>query len=212
MSRTRGTPEKRSGAPTPWMEAAGAGDTRDQILRTAYALYWRDGIHAVGVDRIVSEAGVAKTSLYRHFGSKEGLVIAVIEHHTEVWTRNWLQAEIERRGKTPKGQLLAIFDVFDDWFHEDSFDGCLFINTLTEAHHEPAPVRDAAVVALAEIRALVADMAAAAGVRDPKEFAYRLQIVMSGSVTAALQGDVNAAKRARSLANLLLEQALPRKK
>jgi AcrR family transcriptional regulator len=188
------------------VDLVGAGDTREQILRTAYALYWRHGINAVGVDRIVSEAGVAKTSLYRHFRSKEGLVIAVIERHSNLWTQNWLQAEIERRGKTPAEQLLAIFDALDDWFHEEPFEGCLFINTLTEAHHQPAPIRDAAVGALAEIRALVAGVAAAAGVQDPNDFARRTQILMSGSITAALQGDGEAAKRARSFAELLLEQ------
>ena len=156
-------------------------------------------------------AGVAKTSLYRHFGSKEGLVVAVIERHTEVWTRDWLQAEITRRGKTADGQLRAIFDVFDDWFHEEPFEGCLFINTLTESHHQPAPVRDAAVAALAEIRSVVAEAAAAAGVRNPADFARRLQMLMSGSITAALQGDVDAAKRARGVADLLFAQELPAK-
>ena len=212
MGRTRKTPERRTGAPTPWMDVdlAGAGDTREQILRTAYALYWRHGVNAVGVDRIVSEAGVAKTSLYRHFRSKEGLVIAVIERHTETWTRNWLQAEIERRGKTPREQLLAIFDALDDWFHEEPFEGCLFINILNEGHHETPPIRDAVVKALADVRALVADVASAAGVRDPEAFARRLQILMAGSITAALQGDtINAAKHARSLAEPLLEREIP---
>lgn len=213
MSRTRTTPKRRSGAPAPWMDVdlAGAGDTREQILRTAYALYWRHGINAVGVDRIVLEAGVAKTSLYRHFRSKEGLVVAVIERHTDTWTRGWLRAEIERRATTPEEQLLAIFDALDDWFHEEPFEGCLFINTLTEAHHQTAPIRDAAVKALAEIRAVIADVAAAAGVREPKTFAHRLQILMAGSITAALHGDAKAAKHARSLAELLLEREIPAK-
>jgi AcrR family transcriptional regulator len=210
VGRTRRKPEKRAGAPTPWLDVDldGAGDARERILGTAYALYWRHGMGAVGIDRIVSEAGVAKTSLYRHFGSKERLVVAVIEHHTEVWTRTWLQAEIERRGTTPEEQLLAIFDAFDDWFHQKPFEGCLFINTLAEAHHQSAKVREAAVGALAEIRALVGDLAAAAGVRDPADFAHRLQILMSGSITAALQGDVKAAKRGRSVAEVLVAQEI----
>jgi AcrR family transcriptional regulator len=190
------------------VDLAGVTDAREQILRTAYALYWRHGIGAVGVDRIVAEASVAKTSLYRHFRSKEGLVVAVIERHTDLWTRNWLQAEIERRGETPKDQLLAIFEALDDWFHQEPFEGCLFINTLTEAHHQPAPIRNAALEALVAIRALVGDLAAAAGVRDPSDFAHRVQILMSGSITAALYGNAKAAKHARGLAELLLEQEL----
>ncbi len=211
MGRTRRISQTPHGAPHPWMDVdlAGAGDTREQVLRTAYALFWRHGINAVGVDRIVSEAGVAKTSLYRHFGSKEGLVVAVIERHSDVWTRNWLQPEIERRGKTPARQLIAIFDALDDWFHEEPFEGCLFINTLTESHHSATPVRDAAVAALAEIRALVADLALAAGVRDAKTFAQRLQILMMGSITNALQGNVDAANDAQSIAEGFLERELP---
>ena len=213
MGRTRKTPEQHAGPPAPWLDVdlAGAADTQDQILRTAYALYWRHGINAVGIDRIVSEAGVAKTSLYRHFSSKEGLIVAVIERHTDVWTRNWLQSEIKRRGKTPEEQLRAIFDALDEWFHEEPFEGCLFTNTLTEAHHHPSPVRDAAVAALAEIRAVVADVAAAAGVRDPNDFAHRFQIVMAGSITAVLHGDVNATEHGRSLAELLFAQELSAK-
>jgi len=210
MASTRKKAKARTRPPTPLtdVDLASVTDAREQILRAAYALYWRHGMNAVGVDRIVAEAGVAKTSLYRHFQSKEGLVIAVIERHREVWTRNWLRAEIERRGKTPEEQLLAIFDAFEDWFHQQPFEGCLFINILTEARHQPAPIRAAAVGALAEVRALVSDVAAAAGVRDPDDFAFRIQLLMSGSIAAALNGDVNAAEHARGLADGLLELEL----
>src|SRR5438876_8624381 len=93
-----------------------AGDGRARVLETAYQLFQRHGLHGVGVDRIVAEADVAKTTLYRHFASKDDLVTAVLEHHRQVWTKDWLQAEIERRSTTPAGQLLALFDAFDSWF------------------------------------------------------------------------------------------------
>jgi len=102
----------------------------------------------------------------------------------------------------------TIFGAFDDWFHEEPFEGCLFINTLTEADHQTTAIREAALAALAEIRALIAEIAAAAGVRDPNDFAQRLQIIMSGSITNALQSDADAAKHAQSLAKPLLEQEL----
>jgi AcrR family transcriptional regulator len=198
----------RSPPPTPWLaeDLAGVTDARERVLRTAWALFWRHGITAVGVDRIVAEAGVAKTSLYRHFQSKDGLVAAVIERHKDVWTRNWLQAEIERRGKTPREQLLAIFDAFDDWFHQEPFEGCLFINTVTEAHHQSESVRAASVAALAEVRALVQGLLEAAGVRDSPDLAFRLQLLLFGSITAALNGNTEAARHARAAAQLLLEQ------
>lgn len=209
MGRPRNrTAKSRSAAPTPWTDSdlVGITDVREQILRTAYSLYWRRGINAVGVDRIVADAGVAKTSLYRHFRSKEGLIIAVIERHTEVWTRGWLEAEIEQRGETPAEQLLAIFDAFGDWFQQQPFEGCFFINVLIEAHSHPAPIRTAAVAALAEVRALVRDRALAAGARDPVDLAFRVQLLMWGSITAALNGDPGAAECARGLAEQLLRQ------
>jgi AcrR family transcriptional regulator len=211
MGRKREAPEALPRPPDPWLDVdlAGIADARERILRTAYALFWRHGVNAVGVDRIVAEAGVAKTTLYRHFGSKEGLVVAVIERHKDVWTRNWLQAEIERRGRTPRGQLLAIFDAFDDWFRQQPFEGCLFTNTLAEAHHQPAPIRAAAVGALAEVRAVVQDLLEAAGVRDPEDYALRLQLLMWGSITAALNGLTDAAQQARAAAELLLDRDSP---
>ena len=102
----------------------------------------------------------------------------------------------------------TIFGAFDDWFHEEPFEGCLFINTLTEADHQTTAIREAALAALAEIRALIAEIAAAAGVRDPNDFAQRLQIIMSGSITNALQSDADAAKHAQSLAKPLLDSLL----
>src|SRR3954469_18658607 len=111
------------------MDAPGA---RERILETAYELFSRHGIQAVGVDRIVAEAGVAKMSLYRNFGSKDELVLAFLRAREERWTRGWLQAEAQSRGETPAERLLAIFDVFGEWFARTDFEGCSFVNVLLE--------------------------------------------------------------------------------
>src|SRR5829696_7711189 len=86
------------------------GGGRERILETAYELFSRHGTRAVGVDRIVAEAGAAKMTLYRNFASKEELIIAFLDAREERWTRGWLQAEVEARAETPAGRLLAIFD------------------------------------------------------------------------------------------------------
>ena len=86
---------------------------RERILGTAYELFSRYGTRAVGVDRIVAESGVAKMTLYRNFASKDELILAFLERREQRWTRQWLQAEAERRGSTPAQRLLAIFDVFE---------------------------------------------------------------------------------------------------
>ena len=107
-------------------------EARERILTTAYGLFCRHGIGAVGVDTIIDQSGVAKMTLYRHFRSKDDLVLAVLERREELWTQGWLIADVKRRASDPAERLLAIFDVFDGWFRRRSFEGCLFVNALLE--------------------------------------------------------------------------------
>ena len=123
----------------------GAKDSaaRERILTTAYGLFCRHGIGAVGVDTIIDQSGVAKMTLYRHFRSKDDLVLAVLERREELWTRQWLVGEVKRRASDPAERLLAIFDVFDGWFRRRSFEGCLFVNALLEIEDRKHPIHQA---------------------------------------------------------------------
>jgi AcrR family transcriptional regulator len=105
---------------------------RERILDTAYELFSRRGIRDVGVDEIVDQAGIARATLYRHFKSKNDLALAFLERREQRWTFGAIEVEARRRGKTPEERLLAIFDVFDDWFHRDDFEACSFVNVLFE--------------------------------------------------------------------------------
>ena len=118
---------------------------RDRILKTAYDLFSRHGIRAVGVDRIVAESRVAKMSLYRHFPSKDDLVLSFLQEREQRWTKDWLRAEADRRGATAAERMLAIFDVFGEWFVIDDFEGCSFINVLLEFDDRDYAVRQATV-------------------------------------------------------------------
>src|SRR5918992_4898728 len=140
---------------------------RERILETAYELFSRQGTRAVGVDRIVAASGAAKTTLYRNFSSKNALIMAFLERREERWTRGWLQAEVTRRGTTPAERLLAIFDVFEEWFAREDFEGCSFINVMLELADAADPVRQASVRHLSAIRDFVAGLAGQAGVEDP---------------------------------------------
>ena len=179
------------------------------MLEAAYELFSRDGVRAVGVDRILSEAGVAKMTLYRNFASKQALALAFMELREERWTHAWLRAEIERRGATPGERLLAIFDVFGEWFAREDFEGCAFITILLELPDRDDPIRGSAVKHLANIREIVGELARQAGVEDPDDFSRKWHILMKGSIVAATEGDLDAAARARELGALVLESATP---
>src|ERR1700693_4857565 len=105
-------------ATTPRVES----DARERILEAAYELFSRRGIRDVGVDEVIERAGVAKATLYRHFPSKDDLVLAFLELRERRWTRELVEAGARQRSDDPEKQLLAIFDVFDEWFRLGDFE------------------------------------------------------------------------------------------
>ena len=184
-------------------------DARERLVGAAYELFSKSGVRAVGIDAIIERSGVARQTMYRHFASKHALVLAFLERRDELWTRAWLRAEVERRTSDPRERLLAIFDVFDEWFQNPQFEGCSFINVMNE-HPDPShPLHRAAAAYLAGIRHFIEDLARSAGVADAEGFARQWHILMKGAIVAAGEGDRDAARRAKAVAIILLEQALP---
>lgn len=159
----------------------------------------------MGIEEIIARSEVAKATLYRHFPSKVDLVLAFLARREECWTMEVVRAEAWRRGKTAEERLLAIFDVFDEWFRSDGFDACSFINTLVEmgAQH---PLGKASLGYLANIRAIVRELAEQIPLRDPIGFAHSWHILMKGSVIAAVEGDVDAAQRGRAMGITLIDR------
>jgi AcrR family transcriptional regulator len=181
-------------------------DARRRILDSAYELFSRRGIRAVGVDELIDRAGVAKATFYNHFPSKDELVLAFLRQREQLWTKDWVEAEARRRGGTPEEQLLAIFDLFDEWFQRDDFEGCSFVNVLLEfggilGH----PLGRASAAHLENIRSVVRGLAEEADLSDPASFALSWHILMKGSIVQAGEGDRGAAKRAKAMGALLIE-------
>jgi AcrR family transcriptional regulator len=185
-----------------------ADDGHDGVLEAAYHLFSRHGIRGVGIDDVIKRAGVAKATLYRHFPTKDDLVLAFLQRREHRWTREFVEAEARRRGSTPRERFLAIFDVFDEWFHRDDFEGCSFINVLLETADLQHPVGKASAAHLEYIRSVVRSLAEEADVEDAEAFAHSWHILMKGSIVAAGEGDAMAAQRAKSIATLLLEESL----
>jgi AcrR family transcriptional regulator len=186
-----------------------ATPARERILTTAYGLFTRRGIRAVGTEEVIARSGVAKATLYRHFPSKNDLVLAVLHRREELWTLGLVEQESRLRGDTPEEQLLAIFDVFHDWFQQhEGFDGCSFISVLLElgAAH---PAGQASIQYLDNIRKIVRERAEAAGLVDVDAFARSWHILMKGSIISATEGDLQAAQRAQAMGRALIERHRP---
>jgi AcrR family transcriptional regulator len=181
-----------------------AATARERILNAAYELFAHRGIRDVGVDEVIQRAGVAKATLYRHFRSKDELVLAFLDLREQRWTRDYVEAEAERRGATAEERLFAMFDVFDEWFHRDDFEACTFVNVLFEMGPEHA-VGGASISHLEQIRWLVRRFADEAGLRDTDSFAWSWHILMKGAIVAAAEGDLHAAGRSKSMARELIE-------
>lgn len=183
---------------------------RERILDTASDLFYREGIQAVGVDRVIAEAGVAKSTLYKHFRSKDALVVACLERR-DAPSRRWLEAEAARRGATPRETLLGIFDFLADWFARATFRGCAFTNASLELADIAHPAHPVAIAHKDAIRAFMRDACAALDAPDPDGLAAQLMLLYDGAiVTAIIRHDPQAARDARDAASVLLTAAATR--
>src|SRR5471030_1575712 len=168
--------------------ASAAGDdesAHDRLLGAATRLFCKNGINATGIDAIIGEAGTAKTTLYKLFGSKTNLVHAVLESEGKQW-REWFIAAIEAGGGDPQTKLARIFPALKSWFGEERFYGCPFINAVAEHDKDQKQFRNIALrhkkVVLAHIEKLAAEMGAA----EPQVLAHQLALLIDGAIVAAM--------------------------
>ena len=187
------------------MSTLSSVDPRERLLATAYQLFSRRAVRDVGVDELIEGANVALATFYRHFRSKDDLVIAYLQMREEVWTVGLIEAEARKRGNTPEERLLAIFDVFDEWFHRDDYEGCPFVNVVLEMG-PGHPITLASIKHLERIREMVRGLADEAGLRDTAKLARSWHILMKGSIVSAAEGDQEAANLAQEMARDLVNR------
>lgn len=158
---------------------------RGRLLSAATRLFCKNGINATGVDAIINEAGTAKTTLYKLFGSKTNLVHVVLEQEGRLW-RDWFIAAIESGGGDARTRLARIFPTLKEWFGQERFYGCPFINAVAEHDKDEKQLRAIAMrhkkVVLAHIEKLAAEMGAA----EPEVLAHQLALLMDGAIVAAM--------------------------
>jgi AcrR family transcriptional regulator len=196
--------------PRPPPEEAGL-DPRERIIRIAYELFTREGLTAVGVDRIIEEARVAKATLYRHFRSKEDLIAEILERHQQLWVRDWLEPVTRGRGEPPADRLLSVFDTLDEWFRDENFQGCLPTNSLVEIHGHSTAIRSASLGAIEEVYSFLERLAIETAAPEPERLAERIHLLLRGVIVAATEGNATAVQEARAVAQNLIENALPRR-
>ncbi|MFS4092263.1 TetR/AcrR family transcriptional regulator [Streptomyces sp. AF1A] len=179
---------------------------RERILLTASELFSTHGLRGVGIDRIIAESGVAKSTMYVHFPSKDELAAAYLRR-TDVSWRDKLRAAAEAAGEDPADQLVGLFDAVSTAYLEHGFHGCPFINAAAES--DPGSAPHAVTVAHKQaVRSWVRDLATAAGARDPERLALQLTLLIDGTLAAGkLEQDPAMPIAARAAAAELVEQS-----
>lgn len=184
--------------------------TRERILRVAERMFYERGINAVGVADIAEAAGASKASIYKNFGSKEGLVEATLRYRSERVHR-WLSEGTA--GLAPgTGRVLGVFDLLLAWYAEVDFRGCALVGAAAEHR-----VADSAAVRLARrhlqaYRDFLAHILCEAGAEDAdaRDLASRLLVLIEGAtVIAAIEGTTDAGQHARAVARQLLAPLTP---
>lgn len=177
---------------------------REQLVETAASLFNRLGYHAAGVDRVIAEAGIAKTTLYRHFGSKEALIVAVLQRADENF-REEMRSFVEARTADPRRRLLATFDFIESWFADRTFYGCPFMGAAGEYNERTSPVFQAAALHKRLMLAYFEELVRAAGIAEPLRLAAEINLLHEGAIAVAhIGGDAKAARLAKDIAARLV--------
>jgi AcrR family transcriptional regulator len=179
---------------------------RERLLAAADELFYAEGVHTVGIDRVIEHAGVAKASLYSSFGSKEELVRAYLENRHQQ-RRNRLLTGLERFDN-PRDRLLGVFDVLAGVTAAPGFRGCAFYNASAESTDEGGAVEQVTSASRAWTRGLFTELARDAGVADAPGLAAQLVILYDGALVGGrMDRQAGAALLARSIAERLLDAA-----
>jgi AcrR family transcriptional regulator len=190
-------------AATPAVRAPAFADSHERIIDAGYRLFCRRAIRDVAMDEVVLASGVAKATLYRHFPTKDDLVLAILKRRETDWTFGIIDSGVRSLCDQPEDRLLAIFEVFDGWFQREDYEACTFVKVILEmgADH---PLGRASFAHLATVSSIVAGFAAEAGLTEPEEFARSWLILMKGCIVQAAAGDPRAARRARTMGELVI--------
>lgn len=180
----------------------GRPSARDRLLAASDELFYNEGIHTVGIDRVIEKADVAKGSLYYIFGGKDQLIEAYLFNRHHVWMET-VQAGVDKVDD-PQAKILAVFDVLGDLFARPDYRGCAFMNATAEAK-EGSPEDLAATKFRTWVHELFLDLASDAGAKDARDLADQLVVLYDGATTTSqMDKTAKPAATARRMASLVL--------
>ena len=185
---------------------------RDRIVAAAIVLYYYHGFNAVGIDRVIESAGVTKTTFYKHFESKDDLMVAAVLRRDQWESQAWDRAIRERAGDDPIKQLTCFVDILDLWFNGPDYRGCMFMNAAIEFPHPNDPVHQAAAAHKRAMRDAWRDTARKAGAPESaaETFADCYAVLIEGAlVLRQTHGRNDAARVIRPAVEQLIGTYLP---
>jgi len=183
--------------------------TRERLTEAAVKRFYRDGFRNVGIDQVLSDVGISKTAFYKHFESKDDLMLAVLEMKNR-WLQDILRNMASARPlPSPVDRLRGLFDVVEQFIGADDFQGCIFVNVAMEFPLPHEPAHQAAAQHKQAIEAIVCELAQQAGAANPQELAQELCLVMEGAyVTRQVTGDPRTIAIARRVAERVINGCL----
>ena len=185
-----------------------AASKRDQLIDMAMELFFKNGCHTVGIDRLLAEASVAKMTLYSHFKSKEALILAAAERLHEQVLEQFL-AILEDQNLSPIDRLHAVFDRLEDFTTAQGFPGCPFVNLSVEFPDPSHPIHQVSIRHKHKVEEHLEESLRGLGVREPESVARQLNLIYEGAkVMIQITGDSSYVQSSRQASELLLEKAL----
>jgi len=180
---------------------------RDRLLDTANRLFYRDGFHAIGIDTILAEAGLAKMTLYHHFASKDELIVAALERRARAINEG-VGVALQAAGPSPRKRLLALFEWFERWFASKDFNGCAFIRAVGEYPELNSPIHQVVTRHKRASRDRIEGLLTEMSISPAKSLAAQIQMLLEGAiVTAHTYGDPSSIGLAREAALSLVKAA-----
>ncbi|QOV88789.1 TetR/AcrR family transcriptional regulator [Humisphaera borealis] len=187
-----------------------AAGTRERLIEAATVLFYREGFRSVGLDQVLGDVGITKTAFYKHFESKDDLMVEALNRQN-VWLQNhFLQTIREHGGTSARGQLLSLFQAIEQIMNEPGYHGCIFISAIMEFPQPYDPAHLAAVENRRAIERIIVEIAERARASDPEALAKEVCLIIEGAfVSQQLTRDTASLAAARRLVESVVDRYLP---